>query len=191
MTLEEAISLMSRGFENELKCKFSLDKTSLYKDICWKTDRIAQQIHELCLKVALEAARNDNVIDSRVLQRAEKKWLEESFSSDLGVIENLMNSIETKVGRKNQVIYSLGKVDREDFKHSDIERIVREEFDVDEGINLNLPQMLASFAKAENPLIRRTPKNNAYRFVSPKLKMVIRAGLQLDTEHRVVKTLEN
>lgn len=102
-----------------------------------------------------------------------------------------MNSIETKVGRKNQVIYSLGRIDKEDFKHSDIEKIVREEFSVDEGINLNLPQMLASFAKADNPLIRRTPKNNAYRFVSPKLKMVIRAGLQIDGENRVVKTVDS
>ena len=131
------------------------------------------------------------MINEEVVQKAERKWLEESFSSDLGVIENLMNSIETKVGRKNQVIYSLGKVDKEDFKHSDVEKIVRDEFDVDEGINLNLPQMLASFSKAENPLIRRTPKNNAYRFVSPKLKMVIRAGLQLDGDHRVVKTVDN
>ncbi|WP_294393125.1 AAA family ATPase [uncultured Sphingomonas sp.] len=190
LTLDEAISLMSRGFEKELRCEFTLDKVFLYKEICWKTDRIAQQIHELCLKIALEAQRDNNIISLDVVSRAERKWLEESFTSDLAVIENLMNSIETKVGRKNQVIYSLGKVDKEDFKHSDIERIVREEFDVDEGINLNLPQMLASFSKAENPLIRRTPKNNAYRFVSPKLKMAIRAGLQLDAEHRVVKIVE-
>jgi Cdc6-like AAA superfamily ATPase len=190
MTLDEAISLMQRGFEKELRYSFSIDKARLYKDTCWKTDRIAQQIHELCLKIALEAERRDRVISQETVALAERKWLEESFSSDLGVVENLMNSIETKVGRKNQVIYSLGRVDKEDFKHSDIERIVRDEFDVDENINLNLPQMLASFAKAENPLIRRTPKNNAYRFVSPKLKMVIRAGLQLDNENRVVKTVE-
>ncbi|WP_085808578.1 AAA family ATPase [Sphingomonas sp. TZW2008] len=190
MTLTEATSLMARGFEKELGYSFDLKKEDLYKEVCWKTDRIAQQIHELCLKIALEAERNNGLISSDVVLKAEKKWLEESFSSDLGVIENLMNSIETKLGRKNQVIYSLGKVEKEDFKHSDIEKIVREEFDVDDGINLNLPQMLASFAKAENPLIRKTPKNNAYRFVSPKLKMVIRAGLQRDTENRVIKTVD-
>lgn len=190
MTLDEAKSLMARGFEKELGYSFSLNKLALYKDICWKTDRIAQQIHELCLKISLEAEKSHKVISNEVIAKAERKWLEESFSSDLGVIENLMNSIETKVGRKNQVIFSLGKIDKEDFKHSDIEKIVREEFNVDEGINLNLPQMLASFAKVDNPLIRRTPKNNAYRFVSPKLKMVIRAGLQRDSENRVIKTVE-
>lgn len=191
MTLDEAKSLMKKGFEAELRCEFQTNKNTLYEDMCWKTDRIAQQIHELCLKIALEAQRNNNVINDDIVNKAERKWLEESFSSDLGVIENLMNSRETKVGRKNQVIYSLGKCDKEDFKHSDIERIVRDEFDVEENINLNLPQMLAKFAKAENPLIRRTPKNDAYRFVSPKLKMVIRAGLQLDNEHKVVKTIES
>ena len=190
MTIDEATSLMSRGFEKELKFKFEVDKEELYKEICWKTDRIAQQIHELCLKVALEAERSAGIVTKEIVAKAERKWLEESFSSDLGVIENLMNSIETKVGRKNQVIYYLGRLEKEDFKHSDVERVVRDVFDVNEDINLNLLQMLASFSKADNPLIRRTPKNNAYRFVSPKLKMAIRAGLQKDGENRVVKTVE-
>lgn len=191
MTIHEAMSLMKKGFETELNYDFGVDKDELYKSICWKTDRIAQQIHELCLKIALEAERNNNIITPSAVERAERKWLEESFSSDIGVIENLMNSRETKVGRKNQVIYSLGKCDKEDFKHSDIEKIVRYEFDVDDNINLNLPQMLAPFAKAENPILRRTPKNDAYRFVSPKLKMVIRAGLQLDNDNKVVKMVDS
>ncbi len=42
MTLDEAISLMKRGFEKELGYSFSIDKEIFYKDVCWKTDRIAQ-----------------------------------------------------------------------------------------------------------------------------------------------------
>jgi hypothetical protein len=128
MSLSEATSLMRKGFEGELKYSFGLDTVNLYKEICWKTDRIAQQIHELCLKIALEAERNGGSIDREQLDSAEKHWLEESFSMDLGVIENAMNSRDTKVGRKNQVIYSLGRCDKEEFKHNDIEKIVREKF---------------------------------------------------------------
>lgn len=86
MTLDEATSLMARGFEKELGYSFSINKQQLYKEICWKTDRIAQQIHELCLKIALEAERFDRVISPEIVAKAERKWLEESFSSDLGVI---------------------------------------------------------------------------------------------------------
>jgi AAA domain len=178
MTQDQANSVMFKGFEEQLKYKFELDRVELYREACWKTDRIAQQIHEVCLKIALEAQRNGDRVSSAVVQKAEGKWLEESFSSDFSVIELAMNSIETKVGRKNQVIYCLGKCDREDFRHSDIERIVREEFDVDDKVNLGLPQMLAGFSKLDNPLLRKQPKSNSYRFASPKLRMAIRTGLR-------------
>jgi Cdc6-like AAA superfamily ATPase len=187
MEVGEAFAVMSQGFERHLKYTFTIDKQDLYKDICWKTDRIAQEIQELCLKIALEASRNKGNITKEVVNSAEKAWAEDSLSHDLGTIELLMNSRDTKVGRKNQVLYCLGLHPKEDFKYSDIEKSVRLKFSVDEAINLNIPQILASFTKAENPLLRRLPTGEGYRFVSPKLRMIIRARFRLDEENRVVK----
>ncbi len=187
MEVGEAYAVMNQGFERHLKYTFTVDKQELYKDICWKTDRIAQEIQELCLKIALEARRNRSIISREVVNAAEKAWAEDSLSHDLGTIELLMNSRDTKVGRKNQVLYCLGLHPKEDFKYSDIEKSVRQKFKVNEAINLNIPQILASFMKAENPLLRRLPTGEGYRFVSPKLRMIIRARFRLDEDNRVVK----
>ncbi|WP_271300388.1 AAA family ATPase [Sphingomonas sp. CV7422] len=183
----EAFAIMAQGFERHLRYTFTVNKNELYKDICWKTDRIAQEIQELCLKIALEARRNSGTISKEVVAAAEEAWAHESLSADLGTIELLMNSRDTKVGRKNQVLYCLGTYKKEDFKYIDIERSVRERFDVEDAINLNIPQILASFTKTENPLLRRHPSGEGYRFVSPKLKMIIRARFKLDEENRVIK----
>lgn len=122
MEVSEAISLMIQGFERHLKCTFLMDKSELYRDICWKTDRIAQEIQELCLKIALGASRNRGIINKTVVEEAEKSWAQDSLSHDLGTIELLMNSRDTKVGRKNQVLYCLGQYSKEDFKYPDIEK---------------------------------------------------------------------
>lgn len=187
LEVTEAFLIMSQGFEKHLRYTFTANKNDIYKDICWKTDRIAQEVQELCLKIALEARRNGNVINKEVVAKAEEAWAHESLSADLGTIELLMNSRDTKVGRKNQVLFCLGLHPKEDFKYMDIEKSVRERFKVEEGINLNIPQILASFTKAENPLLRRHPSGEGYRFVSPKLKMIIRARFKLDDENKVVK----
>lgn len=186
MTEEEAISLMKKGFETELKFTIDVEHEKLYKEICWKTDRIAQQIHELCLKISIEAERADDIINEEVIRKAEKKWLNESLKNDLEVIDALVNSRETKVGRKNQTLYALALCDKEDFKVAEIENILRSEFDVDTDVKLNLFQMLASFAKAKNPLLRKTPRGDGYRFVSPKVRMALRTGLTVEG-NKVVK----
>ena len=186
MTEEEAISLMRKGFEEELEFTFSIDRAILYKDICWKTDRIAQQLHELCLKIAIEAERNGNCVSAKSIKKAESKWRKESLANDLEVIDALVNSRETKVGRKNQTLYALAICEKEDFKVAEIENILRTEFDVDNDVKLNLFQMLANFANARNPLLRRTPRGDAYRFISPKVRMALRAGLVVEG-NKVVK----
>jgi hypothetical protein len=186
MTDTEAHDLIHRGFVDELKLTIDDDvKDSLYQDICWNTYRIAQHIHELCLLIAQQAERNSRVISKSIFESALQVWLNDSLSSDLAVIEGVMNARDTKVGRKNQALYALGICKLEDFKYSDIENILRDNFDVGEA-KLNVSQILSGFASAANPLIRRTPKQDAWRFVSPKLKMAIRGKLMKDASGKLV-----
>jgi hypothetical protein len=185
MSEAEAHDLIHRGFVDELHLTIAPEITSeLYGKICWYTDRIAQHIHELCLIISQNARRNSDLIDAGVIERSLETWVEDSLSSDMGVIEQLMNARETKAGRKNQVLYAMGQCKTEDFKYSDIEAIVRENFDVEDA-TLNVSQILSGFASASNPLIRRTPKQDAWRFVSPKLKMAIRTRLRKTQDGKV------
>lgn len=188
MTTAEANDLMKRGLINELGLKIDGDDADFYNSLCWKTDRIAQHIQEFCLKIAKEAIKNKGLIDDEVRERAEGKWTAETLSADWAVIEHHMNARETKAGRKNQTLYALGLCGKEDFTYGDIEKLVRREFpDGTKGVSLNMSQTLAGFATADNPILRRTPKNDAYRFISPKLRMAIRSGLKKTEDERVEK----
>ncbi len=186
MTDSEAHDLIEKGFVGQLGLNFSaeVDQKKLYSDISFYTDRIAQHLHELCLIVSQGAVRNKDIITQEIVNDALETWVADSLSSDVGVIEGVMNAIDTKVGRKNQVLFSLGMCSLEDFKTSDIEMILRENFET-KGAALNVSQILSGFASAKHPIIRRAPKQNLWKFVTPKYRMAIRAKLKRTAEGRV------
>lgn len=187
LELAEARYIMQQGFENHLKYTFVLDKNEFYKDIAFKTDRIAQHVQELCLKIAEEANKNKQVINANSVADGEKEWLDETLSVDVAVVEGLMNSLETRVGRKNQVMFCLGQLTKEDFKHQDVEEVLRDKFHVDKELSLNIPQILGEFSKSDNPIIKKNSNGSGYHFCSPKVKMVIRAILKLSDDGKVVR----
>lgn len=188
LEMGEARHIMSQGFETHLRLTILVDKNELYKTIAYKTDRIAQHIQELCLKIAQNALENGGVFNEKLVTDSAMEWIEETLSTDLAVIESHMNAQRSTVGRKNQVIYCLGLLEKEDFSHRDVEREIRRTFVVDDAINLNIPQILAGFAREESSIIRRVGRRRSnYRFCSPKLKMVIRTQLYLDSANNVTR----
>lgn len=189
LTSEQASELMRRGFEEKLRLTIDVDKADLYEHISWVTDRIAQHIHEFCLSVARVARDFDNGhITQEGVDRATREWLKESLTSDYAVVEQHMNSRDTKAGRKNQTLFALGACDAEDFRNKDIEQIVRAKFpNSTKDTVLDIPGMMSKFSSSENPILRKTKKEDAYRFVSPKYRMAIRAMLEISENERVQK----
>lgn len=187
LELGEARHIMSKGFEDHLNYTILLEKNELFKSIAHKADRIAQHVQELCLKIAQNAEDNNGIINASVVRNAEKEWIEETLSADSAVVETHMNSQKTTHGRKNQVLYCLGRIDTEDFNSHDVEEEIRRVFKVPDNLNLNIPQILAKFAKTDPPLIRRVKFRGAgYRFCSPKSRLVIRTKLYLDSNNQVI-----
>ncbi len=188
LTSVEAKQLMQRGFEQKLKCQFTIDKSVFYKEAAWKTDRIAQHVHEYCLAVAQFAVDNDYVIDGAVVAQAESEWLLQTLSADYVAVEHNMNARKTTAGRRNQTLYSLGACDEETFKYTDIEEIIRLEFpNSTQDVKLNIAGNLAALASGAKSIIRRTPKGDAYRFISPKYRMCLRTMLLKTDDERVEK----
>ena len=65
---------------------------------------------------------------------------------------------------------------------------MRKEFPISTGgATLNLPQMLSQLSSGERPLIRRSPKGDAFTFSDPRYRMVLRAMLKKETDERVEK----
>lgn len=183
----QARDLIHRGFVTELRYRIE-DEAGVVGHIEWITDGIPQQLHEYCLAIARRAETNEGRVNRAVVFGAERDWMKESLVSDYTAIEALMNARETRAQRRNQTIYALGQFTGHDFRHSDIEQIVRDEFPAStEGVQLNISQLLGELASADNPIIRRTPKGDAYRFVNPKYRMCIRAMLDVDTAGAIEK----
>ncbi|WP_145984700.1 AAA family ATPase [Methylobacterium aquaticum] len=188
LSAEEATSLMRKGFEEKLKYKFDCDRNAFYQQACWKSDRIAQHVHEYSLSVAHAASENGGAINEDIISKAETEWLSQTLSADYAAIESRMNARDTKAGRRNQILYSLGQCDTENFKYTDIEKIVRTEFSKStKDVGLNIAGNLTELSDGDRPIIRRTPKGDAYRFTSPKYRMCLRTMLKKTTDERVEK----
>lgn len=112
-----------------------------------------------------------------------------SLTHPYAVIEHHMNERDTKTGRRNQALFALGRVESEYFKAQEIETKLRKAFPTStQDTTLNVPQMLAAFSQGDRPILRRSPKGDAYTFVDPRYRMVLRAMLALSPgAERVIK----
>jgi hypothetical protein len=98
-----------------------------------------------------------------------------------------MNERETKIGRRNQVLYVLGRLERKTFHIAEIESLLREEFPASTAnVQLAVGQMLAELSGGRTPIIKRSPKGGTYQFKDARFAMAVRALLKKDsTRERV------
>jgi len=190
LTDSQTFELVERGFIIELGFKFE-DEVKAKKHIAWITDRIPQRIQEYCLILA-NLAIADKKIDSTKIDLADKKWLKDSLSSNYSAIENVMNSRETSVGRRNQTLYSIGQIQNNELRISEVGEVIRRIFPNSTGsVAINVSAMLTELEKADPPILKRSPKGDAYYFVDSKYKMCIRAMLFLEEEIIRKKAISN
>ncbi|WP_152052385.1 ATP-binding protein [Tautonia marina] len=190
LSYDQASALIVRGLIGELKFRASSsqDLDQLVHYISWVTDRVPQRIHEYCLELSRIIAKNGNVINLDLLEEADRQWVSSSLSHDYSVIESLMNNKDTRVGRRNQVLFSLGKMDGDEIKLQDIEDIVRREFPSSTcGTKLNISGMLSELAGGEKAVIKRSAKGDSYVFKDPKFRMCIRVMLLKENDETVKK----
>lgn len=176
LTSVQCRELASRGFKDLLGYEISRDFPGFCASLEFYSDRIPQYLQELCLTLALDVERSGEIVDKEMFLKAVKRWVQTALVKDLARVENNLNSIATKIGRRNQVIYCLGALrNKYDFNASDIESKLKEEFPISSsGVALNVPQILSDLAGGEHPIICRSPKSKYFRFVDPKFRIISR-----------------
>lgn len=71
---------------------------------------------------------------------------------------------------------------------TEIEAIVREQFPQSTNqTNLNISAVLSQLSKGDKPLIKRSPKGDAFTFVDPRYRIVLRAVLLKNSQEKVEK----
>lgn len=183
-TENEVNELFSKGFK-ELGYEIK-EHDKLLAHINWVCDRIPQRVQEYFLILAREG-KDAKLISTELIEACDKKWISESLSRTYSAIENIMNSRDTSIGRRNQTLYCLGLLEKNEIRVSEIEDLIRREFPTrTSNIKINPSQILSEISNAENPIIQRSPKGDAYYFVDPKFRMCLRAAL-IKQEEQIVK----
>ena len=140
---------------------------------------------------SLELARLSSdlgLVTTTEMMEADDEWMMKSLYYAYGVVESHMNERDTKTGRRNQTLYTLALCEGEQFRAQEVEELVRKEFPVStEGTTLNIPQIMSQLTSGDKPLIRRSPKGDAFFFKDPRHRMVLRAMLIKTTDGRVEK----
>jgi len=182
MTNTQANELIERGFKKELGYVIK-DEKKVKNHIIWITDQIPQRLQEYCLILA-NLGLDNKTINTDLLEKANIEWLKDTLSGSYCAIENAMNSRETSVGRRNQTIYALGQLKSSEIKNNDVETIVRKTFPLKtKGVAINVSAMLAELERMEPPIIKRSPKGDAYYFCDPKYRICIRTMLYVENEY--------
>ena len=149
---------------------------------------VAQRVHEYCEQLAYIIEDADWKGELKQIDLADDAWLRVGLKESYQAIERLMNERETKAGRRNQVLYALGKVDARSFNSARVEDAVRNHFpESTKGVTLGVGQILAELAERENSIIRRTSKGDAFEFTDPRYKMAIRVMLRITGGEKVAK----
>ena len=181
--------VITKGLIGALKIKLSPAQLSeISKHVHHVTMGVAQRIHEYCEKLAYKISDNNWIYSTNLLHLTDIDWLSIGLRQSYAVIEPHLNSRNTTIARKNQVIYSIGKVNSHQFDSSVIEQIIKNEFPstIPEA-NMGIGHILAELSTANTPLLKRNNKTNTYQVLDPRYVMCIRVILIKDSENKVVK----
>jgi hypothetical protein len=182
-----------RGFINELEYKLPSDQfNAIVAHVDWVTMGFPQRLHEYCLELSFVAQRHANCVTADLLDEADKNWLSTQLSNDFTLIQSTMNEKETRVGRRNQAIYALGQINKNEFRNSDVEVQVRKDFpESTTDVIINVSQILSDLANRPSPIIKRpSSKNDYYIFTDPKYKMCIRAMLRKHDKTHAIEFID-
>jgi hypothetical protein len=192
LTKASVIDLASKGLFKMLGNTLVEDKRKnftrdfLLNAISWFSINIPQYVHDICLEIALQAEDQGGKITNDVYVNSLRSWIQEALVSENTRLEKNINSKETKHGRRNQVIFTAGVMPSNEFSNSEIERDLRTLFpNSTTGKALNISSNLIELSGGTHPIFSKTPKGNRYRFIDPKIKIMIRWMLTKGNDEKI------
>src|SRR5690606_983097 len=118
------------------------------------------------------------------------KWLRQGLTYASGHVAVRMNERETKAGRRNQVLYALGRVTTPTFSTATVERIVRQEFpESTENTQLAIAPILTELSGGNNPIIKQSATANEYEFRDARFWMALRVLLEKEATREKVRRI--
>ncbi|UWR99050.1 AAA family ATPase [Phaeobacter inhibens] len=184
----EAESVLRTGLLDELEIDFGEDEQDVLRGAMYYSGRNAQQLHEIGLNVAFEAEENDWCVGWGHASNAIIEWGHSSLAGYAPIVRSRLNKKDTRVQRRNQVLYCIAKGAPDEFSVSEIDNFVRNEFPHNANVvQLGIDQILKGLSVDEAPILFRDENTNRYRFAHPKLRIAIRYVLKKSEDGDVVE----
>lgn len=184
LTYLQVLDLVGRGFEKYLKIDLTeAQKKRLSRHIFDVTLGVPQRIHEFCECLAYSIEDNEWKYEQNLVGKAGAAWLMKGLRESYTLIDKHLNAEVTSDGRRNQVIYALGKLASHSFDTARVGEMILKEFpnscpDSKSGIG----QVLAYLSKGENSIVNKIENSNSYSISDPRHLMCIRLMLSKDPE---------
>ncbi|WP_281557372.1 AAA family ATPase [Thalassomonas sp. RHCl1] len=149
---------------------------------------VPQRLHEYCEGLSYLIEDNRWEYKPSMLDLADQNWLKKGLRENYSVLEKHLNADETVSGRRNQVIYALGKISNHQVNTTIVGEQIAKEFpnNAPES-NSGIGQVLSHLAKGEKPVLKKVAHSKSYTLTDPRYLMCIRIMLHKDDETEIVR----
>lgn len=182
-------TLVQKGFVDLLRVDITPADLSQWQEHIYRvTMGYAQAVQEYCEVLGYIVEDSDWKGSTDQLGLADANWLKVGLSSASVSVAARMNERETKAGRRNQVLFALGRVQERSFTADTVERIVRSEFPESTAeTTLAIGQILSELAGGIHPIVKGTGNTAEYEFKDARFAMALRVFLEKDVEREKVR----
>lgn len=189
---DQVRELVTKGFRNLLKVDVTDEDLQAWIDhVNHVTLGYAQPVQEYCEQLGYIVEDAGWKGTAEQLREADARWLKQGLSYVSGHVAVRMNERETKAGRRNQVLFALGRVGSATFSTAAVERIVRQEFpESTDNIALAIGPILTELSNGEHPIIKPAAAANEYEFRDARYSMALRVLLQKEVTREKVRRLD-
>lgn len=188
MNKVQVYELLERGFIEKLKVHFNSqdEKNALFNHITFITNGIPQNVHEYSCIIAYLVEDNNWHFDLKFIDEADTLWLKDSLYKNYQVIQEIMNSENTEIGRRNQVLYCIGKIESKSFTLTEIEELLKREFPKTsnkKSLNLSIP--LGDIMENKVTFIKK--QNKVFYITDRRFLLCIRTMLRKTADERITR----
>lgn len=179
--------IITKGLVGALQIKLtSIQFDEISKHVHHITMGVAQRVQEYCEKLAYKIEDNKWAYETSLLHLTDIDWLSIGLKQSYSVVEHSLNSRTTSISRRNQVIYSIGKIVKHQFDSNDITKIINKEFpSTIPETNMGIGSILTTLSGGATPLLRRNRKINSYQVIDPRYVMCIRVMLKKNHDEKL------
>lgn len=141
----------------------------------------------------ITAAEAYAAIEQFMLQRdqhiqKDMQWVKENVTNDSVTADSKIGDHDAKIARRNQVLFCVANIEQENFRYTDIEKLIRQRFpNTNQGTVLNVTNAMSELANDSTGLLKGTPKRDGYMLKDPMYRTCLQSMLRCAENSEVVE----